>query len=234
MWARRLLCALFDLEERSVHSASDLDWDELPERCVVQLHARRTTELETLIERHNLRVIVLARHPLDVLISILHFARHEPQTACWLGGEGGDEHTILHADPTSPEFVAYATSARAKALLSVSPEWWDSADARIRYEDLTADTHHELELVAQALDEVPVRSYSEVLDRVTFEALRREAANVHFWQGSPGSWQRLLTIPIARTIVDAHRDVLRKLGYLDLPDERTARARWSNLLVAPR
>lgn len=234
MWTRRLLCALFDLEERSAHDAADVDWANLPERCVVQLHAARTPELETIIERNGLRVIVLARHPLDVLISILHFARHEPQTARWLGGEGGDEHAILHATPTSWQFVEYATSARAKALLSVSPQWWDRADVRVRYEDLTADTRHELELVAQALDEAPVRTFDEVLELVTFETLQREAANVHFWQGSAGAWERLLTIPVARTLVDAHRDVLAKLGYLDFPDERTAEARWSRLLVEPR
>ena len=234
MWTRRLLRSLYELEERSVHDAGDLDWDALPDRVVVQLHANRTPELEQQLERHGFRVGVLARHPLDVLISILHFARHEPQTANWLGGAHGDERKILDATPTSRAFIRYATSKRATALLAITPQWWDRADVQIRYEDLLANTHRELELIAEALDEEPVKSYDEVLAEVNFGTLQSEAQNVHFWRGSSGSWQELLTIPVARKLVDAHADVLGKLGYLAFPDERTARARWSDLLVQPR
>jgi len=234
MWVRRLLRSLFALEELSVHDAADLEWQTLPERVVVQLHANRTPELEDLLERHGFRVAVLARHPLDVLISILHFARHEPQTANWLDGAFGDERSILHATPTSRAFVRYATSRRARALLAITPQWWDRADARIRYEHLVADTRRELEMVAEALDETPAKPYEQVLEEVTFGALQQEAENVHFWRGSAGGWNELLTIPVARKLVDAHADVLAKLGYLDFPDERTARERWAELLIQPR
>ncbi|HZQ82976.1 MAG TPA: sulfotransferase domain-containing protein [Gaiellaceae bacterium] len=234
MWTRRLLRSLFDLEERSVHDAADLDWEALPDRVVVQLHADRTPELEALLERHGFRVVVLARHPLDVLISILHFARHEPQTANWLGGAHGDESKILDATPTSRAFLRYATSHRAKALLGITPQWWDRADVRLRYEDLLADTRHELELIAEALDERPAKPYDDVLAEVNFGSLQSEAQNVHFWRGNAGGWQELLTIPIARKLVDAHADVLVKLGYLSFPDEPTARERWSKLLIQPR
>ena len=200
----------------------------------MQLHARRTTELETLVAEHGFHVAVLARHPLDVLISILHFARHEPETANWLNGAGGDERSILDAEPTSRAFVRYATSRRAKALLSVSPQWWDRADVRMRYEDLVSNTRSELELVVRSLEQDPVRGYDHVLDEVTFESLQREAANVHFWRGNPNSWQMLPTIPIARKLMDTHREVVAKLGYATLPDEQTARQRWADLLIQPR
>ena len=77
-----------------------------------------------MLQRHGFRVLVLSRHPLDVLISILHFVRKDRETNNWLGGEGGDERSIFGASPCSPQFLAYATSERAKALLSVSREWW--------------------------------------------------------------------------------------------------------------
>jgi len=234
MWARRLLRALFELEERSAHTIDGVAWDDLPERCIVQLHTVRTNELETLLERHGFRVAVLARHPFDVLISILHFARHEPETAQWLGGAGGDESRILEAEPTSRAFVRYATSPRAKALLSVSPQWWNRADVRIRYEDMVADTRGELEHVIDALDEVPARSVDEVLAEVNFDRLQQEATNRHFWQGSSGTWQQLLTAPIARKLYDTHERVLETLGYMTLPDKETARARWTDLRIHPR
>jgi hypothetical protein len=237
MWTRRLLRQLYALEERSTHYVDALEWDELPERCIVQLHTERTPELEELLATHGFRTVVLARHPLDVLISILHFARHEPQTAQWLGGRSGDESTILDADPTSRAFVKYATGPRAKALLSVTPDWWNAADVHLRYEELTGDTRHGLEQIVEALGEAPVASVEEVLTDVTFDALQREATNVHFWQGRADGWRSLLTPRIARKIEQAHREVFVTLGYEVDPDpdlsKRAARARWGELLVRP-
>ena len=88
---------------------------------------------------------MLARHPLDVLVSILHFASHEPQTARWLDGEGGDESSILGAEPASAAFLASATGPRARALLAVTPEWWPHGGVAVRYEDAVGSPEAALE-----------------------------------------------------------------------------------------
>src|SRR5690606_3590182 len=62
-WLRHLLASLFDLWQHAVHRPSDLDWDALPERAVVQLHWHRVEPLVSLVEQHRFRVAVLARHP---------------------------------------------------------------------------------------------------------------------------------------------------------------------------
>jgi len=235
MWARRLLRRLYDLEERSTHTVEGLDWERLPERCVVQLHADRTPDLEQLLDRYGFQRVVLARHPLDVLVSILHFARHEPETAQWLEGRGGDEHTILDADPTSRAFVRYATGARASALLHVTPQWWETTPARIRYRNLVWQPTATLAEVVEALDEQPRTPVERAIDDVTFSTLKQEARNQHFWRGQPDGWRYLLTPRIAHKIVRAHRDVFDELGWVVEPDEslskRMARAHWRELLV---
>ena len=238
MWARRLLRRLYDLEERSTHSIDGLDWERLPDRCVVQLHADRTPELEDVLDRHGFRKVVLARHPLDVLVSILHFARHEPETAHWLEGRGGDEHTILDADPTSRAFVRYATGRRAAALLSVTPQWWTATPARLRYRDLVWHPDTTLAGLVEALHEEPRERIERALEDVTFDSLRREARNQHFWRGQPDGWRYVMTARVARRIERANRDVFEQLGWVVDPDpeldKRTARARWTDLLVEPR
>ena len=132
MWLRRQLVALYGLEERSSHTPDEVDWPALPSACVLQLHWARTRAFERTLRRNGFRVLVLTRHPLDTLISILHFARHEPETARWLDGAEGDEHSILDADPTSPAFRAYATGRRAHALINLSSRWWDRSLVSIR------------------------------------------------------------------------------------------------------
>lgn len=231
MWLRRLLVVAYGLEERSAHTPTELSWETLPERCVLQLHWHRTPGFLALLERHRFVVAVLARHPLDVLVSILHFAPHEPQTARWLDGEAGDETAILGADPTSSAFLAYATGPRAQALLSVTPEWWPHADARLRYEDLIAHPADGIERIAQGLGAEPLVPPADVVAAVRFAELQREASNQHFWQGRVGLWRRLLPTDVARAIAAA-QPAVAALGYevdADGPTADEARARWAEL-----
>ncbi len=81
--------------------------------------------------------MTVCRHPLDVLISILHFSSVQTSTGSWLDGRGGDESTIAQATPSSVEFLDYAVSMRADILLSVSRQWKMVRDClAVQYENL--------------------------------------------------------------------------------------------------
>jgi hypothetical protein len=60
---------------------------------------------------------MLARHPLDVLVSMLNFIRHEPLTARWLEGNAEIPKTLVGQAPTSENFLNYAMSWGAENLL---------------------------------------------------------------------------------------------------------------------
>jgi hypothetical protein len=218
MWLRRQLVALFDLEERSAHTPGEVGWETLPESCVLQLHWPRTRPFIRKLEKHGFRVVVLGRHPLDVLISILHFSSHEPETARWLDGAHGDERSIIGVDPPSHAFWRYATGRRASALIDVSAQWWKHALVAIRYEDLVAAPERELQRIVDAVGVTPVRSPEAVTEAVTFRALRCEAPNQHFWQGRPNQWRELLPELVATEIAVAHARVIHTLGYDVEPD----------------
>jgi hypothetical protein len=64
--------------------AAEISWDASTRNRLVAMHWRRTPEVHEILTRLNFDIIVTARHPLDVLISILQFSQHEPATA--LGG----------------------------------------------------------------------------------------------------------------------------------------------------
>jgi hypothetical protein len=237
MWLRRLLVALYGLEERSAHTPADVPWDDLPERCVLQIHWHPERAFRRRLRASGFRAVVLVRHPLDALVSILHFAGHEPETARWLGGEHGDESSIIGADPTSEGFLRYATGARAYALLSISPAWWKKAAFATRYEDLVAAPERELARLVQAVRAPTVCTPAEAVERVTFDRLAREAANRHFWQGRPGHWHELIPADQAAAIAAAHADLIRRFDYAVDPDPNLtpelARARWAELAAPP-
>jgi hypothetical protein len=179
-------------------------------------------------------VVVPARGPLDALLSILQFAPHEPETARWLDGLHGDESSIVGVAPTSEAFLRYATGPRAKALLDVSPRWWDHAVYAVRYVDLVEDPVGRLTELASAVGAPTVRSPSEAVEAASFQRLAAEANNRHFWRGRPGQWRELLPAHIVAPILSAHRDLMRRLELTAEPDPtlttHEALARWEALV----
>jgi hypothetical protein len=213
-WLRRMLAALFGLDERAAHAPSEVGWDELPPRSILQLHWPMTQSFTEDLRRHGFHVIVLTRHPLDVLISILHFAAYEPATSRWLGGAHGDESSIERAEPCSPEFLDYAHSLRARALLGVSDEWSTRADAvAVRYEDLVTDPIGELQRIVECERTIPVGTVEEAVQSVSFGGMQKESDNHHFWQGQPGLWRRLLTSDYAEVASIPYREQAMRHGY---------------------
>jgi hypothetical protein len=235
-WVRRLLGRVYRLQELPVHTPGELPAP-LPERMVLQLHWHRTPELRELLRENGIRVVSLARHPLDVLVSILHFVGQDPTPARWLEGEGGVDE-LAGASPTSDAFTRFALGSGARALLSVTPEWWEDPDAvKVRYERFVEATKASVLEVARALGERPLKRVPEAIERhslATFQAL----PNRHGWQGRPGLWRELLPADLARRIHATHLECFLALGYECDPDPSLtparAEANWAALSHPPQ
>ena len=226
-WLRRMLAVLYGLHECAAHAPEEVEWGRLPARCVLQIHWHRSPAFVKLLEQHGFQVVVLARHPLDVLLSILHFAPHDPSTVHWLQGEGGHERCIYGSMPCSPSFLEYASGTRAAALLSVSREWWTAPGVqKVQYENLVAVPHDELRRLVLALDRETELSITEAVAVTTMANLRviTQAAH-HFWQGRPGLWRHLLPAAEAHAIATAHQTIFMDLGYTCDPDPNLTRSR---------
>lgn len=237
-WLQYLLRSLYAMPIHPVHDPDDVPWSALPDCAAVMMHQHRAASLEARLWEHGFRVLTLTRHPLDMLISILHFAQHEPTTARWLAGEGGTEATIIGATPLDASLRAYALSARFRALLAISGEWWDLPGViHVRYEALRHDPVGGLGRIAAALGGPTAMSVEAAVAANGIEKLRPTTTNHHFWQGEAGLWRRLLLPDIAREIAAAHADLFARYGYECDPDDDLravdARANWQRL-CAPK
>lgn len=231
VWCRRLLAGAIGGTHIAAHQPYEIDWGSLHPPCIVAMHWHLATELRDLLAAGQFEVIVTVRHPFDILISILHFCLYEPATARWLEGEGGTEASLLGstADPTSPRFLQYALSSRAKALLGISAEWYSSARAVVRYEDLVADTEETLRRTLISLGCQAAVPLNEVVQSNTIDRLRPLGPK-HFWRGEPGLWRRLIVPEFRRPIYECHKKLFQLWGY-DCAGEREltaveARANW--------
>ena len=213
-WFRFLLHSAFGLEQHAVHNPDEIDWANLPERYVLQLHWSPSESLRRQFTAHDIQTVTLARHPLGVLISILHYVANRSTSARWLEGAGGDESSIVGALPRSGAFLRYATGSRAQALLAVSADWWNVPGAcRVRYEELVADPLRALERLATELGVEPVVPLSEAIDTFSIKRLREVRHDQHAWRGDPDLWKTLLPAAEAQQICAAHSAVMQTLGY---------------------
>jgi hypothetical protein len=233
VWLRRMLGDCLGISASVAHNPAGIDWK--TERLVA-MHWRRTPDFEQLLARNNFQVIVTTRHPLDVLISILHFSQFEPATAHWLEGEGGDERPLLGAHPTSSRFLEYALSDRAAALLAVSAEWLPVAKAVSRYEELVADPETSLAKLVGALGEQFRIPFQDAVRAHTIDRLRPYSVH-HFWRGQAGLWRSLIIGDYQQQIFERHRDVFDLLGYEvddhQAPAVEEARKAWQTLCEEP-
>lgn len=236
-WLRHLVASILGLDQLPIYNPMEADWDHVPRRCVLMTHWPRTEPFLSLLKAHGFKVVTLARQPLDVLVSILHFTAHNPETARWLGGLGGDERSIAGGSPCDPKFLRYAAGQRAQALLSVSREWCDDPGShRLRYEDLVRDTPAALAGILTMAGESPTTSIAEATAAHTI-AERRSREGLHHWRGIPGQWRMLLTAGRTRRVAAVHAESLRAFGYRCNPDEGLtsvrAEANWSRIARSP-
>jgi hypothetical protein len=215
-WIRTLIADAYQVPGLPFHELSADDWRELPPECVLQIHWRKEPGFEAALRENGFRVLTVCRHPLDVLISILQFAIHEPATARWLQGRHGNESGIWGAMPRSRSFIEYAASPRAAELLAVTCDWWGQPGVvGVRYEDFVADPIRELTRLSAEYGPLRVDPRA-VCERSAMGKL--PTINSHHWQGRPGLWRTFLPAAEAQEIAAAIGPVLERLGYVCDPD----------------
>jgi|GEM_PF-1122001 len=214
-WVRHLLAKLYGTSYLAVHSPGELDWATLPQALVLQMHWPPTPAFVALLERHGFQTVTLARHPLDTLISILHFAMHDASTACWLQGDQGNEDGIFAAMPCSSAFLDYATGPRAAVLLAISHDWWSQPGCRrLRYEAMIQDPCRAFGELVQALGMPTQCSVADAVAANTLSKLREQTqADHHFWRGQLEQWKMLLPANEAQRMARGHEGCLAALGY---------------------
>jgi hypothetical protein len=232
-WCRRLLADALRLDQAAVHHPAELSSDELPSRVVIQLHWPCHSDIRALVSAAD-AVVTLFRHPLDVLVSIVHFAQFSPLTALWLQGAGGNEEALVGANPNDRLVVEYARSDRFKNLLAISHQWREHGIA-VRYEDLVGNPVACLESVVSAI----AAGGAELEVAVAANAFvhLHETDPIHHPRGVPGGWRRFLTTATADALAAClGESYLRSSGYdaraNPALDEVEATRRWNVSLQA--
>jgi hypothetical protein len=179
---------------------------------ILQLHWYREPNLQAFLGKHRFRVISVARHPLDVLVSAWRFRKFHREVTRWLEGNVNLPLECLNEPPSSPAFLRYATSFGAENLLGISYQWWHDPDViRARYEECVKEPLNCFRSLCTELGGEP-GDISAILQKFTV-AYFRDNAGQHGWQGRPSLWRELIPWDHARSIYQHHQRVFEDLGY---------------------
>ena len=233
VWARRMLTGVLGVPNWAYWVPGEIAWDELPPAASIAMHWRYSPAFEGFVRERGFRIVVTARHPLDVLVSILQYAPTDPSTNRWLEGEAGDERSLTaDVTPASDAFVRYALGWRAEALLDVSTRWAARSDALVRYANLVTDPAGEVEFVLRTLRFAGVNDIAAVVQQHS-AAQTQQRTPGHYWQGTPDLWKRLIVPEVARAIEQRHRAAFTTFGFACDPDpaltREQAEANWRAL-----
>lgn len=215
-WLRFLLSATYGLEPVLAHTPEAVPWSTLPPRCVLQLHWLPSPAFLAALDTAGFEVVTIARHPIDVLVSVLQFASGTSATESWVAGTGGNERPIAGASPASPLFLRYACSERAETLLGIGAAWWRRPGVScVRYEELVDDPHRGLTALADDIGPVPPSRIEAAVAGSSMAEMRRAHPGVahHFWQGRAELWRALVPAEHARLIHERHTALFEHLGY---------------------
>lgn len=203
------------LESWSTHEFDAIEWPE-GGGAAVQVHCFPEPHVLEVLDQHGVTPVTVARHPLDVLISILRFSADAPETGRWIDGRGGDEALLEGATPVDEAFREYALGDRAAALLDVTCQWWTRPDVvRARYEELRGvDGPTALGTIVEQLGGDRA-SATEAYEESTLKSMgrRHPLREFHMGLAETGHWRRMIPTDLAREIRRRHAGVFDTLGY---------------------
>lgn len=221
-WVRCLLGSIFELEQMVAHRPEEVAWEALSPRCVLQLHWHPNESFVTQLRRYGFRVVVLARHPFDVLISSLNYSYYVHLEGRCSGGGACPSCSTVGPLPRSSAHLDFACGECGRRSYSISTAWWPRPDVvRVRYEELVAAPEEVLARLAREIGQEPRQSIAAMVGSTSIDELKpgRDVWHYHYWQGRPGLWRSFLPAEEARRIAAANPEPFAVLGYACDPDE---------------
>lgn len=212
-WVSFSLAHLYGAEQLAVHNFTDLSHIKIPRKVVLQLHdSPSNKKLANYLLDNDYKVITVARHPLDVLISILHFTQVRTDPVQWLDGAAHIED-LRGLDPSSEKFIEWCLGDNASRVLAITYEWACSGKARVvRYEDLLENP---IESFKDAVSYVGGKTDSskiiQTIEKFDINFFRK--ANKHGWKAKKGNWINFFTINDAQSIYNRHKDIFELFDY---------------------
>jgi hypothetical protein len=211
-WIRRVISELSGYPHLAAHSINDFP-NELPDNCILNIHAPCDDQTREYFHRSSCKLVILGRHPLDVFVSVLQFARREPSVHKWLDGRCFIPLDARDLYPDSPAFVEWMCSEGARNLLSVTLSWWkeEGNSTRLKYEDVVDAPGKRFAELFRTLGAPLAGSIQSALDN--YSVAYFAPFNNHGWLGQKDNYAKFITPANLVKVQAAHVEYFSILDY---------------------
>jgi len=219
-WIRETIGKALELNQFAVHRYWDMP-SRIPDRCIMQIHWRKDPEFQRFLSENRFQVVTIARHPLDVLLSILKFSQHRDDVDQWLDGQGGHPSRLKGKGERSTRLLRYGASKGFGELLGVTTDWWlEESSIRIRYERAIRAPTREIFNACKSFGGNK-RDIQRAIMTGTREVLPQHQASGHFWKGASGLGNRMLPLTTQLCTFARHRESFHIMNYSLLAKNRS-------------
>ncbi len=212
-WLRFLLAETLGIPELAIHNWHDI-MDNVPESLVLHIHWYREPGFQKFLRDNGFKTVTLARHPLDVLLSVLRLCKHDPTSVRWLEDNCNLQCLFdKSVTPVSKEFLNWCKGFGCENLLSISYQWFHDPHAiKLHYEDLILDPRGVVGTLASRIAGSSLSVPDAALEKYNLSFFKG-LPNKHGWQGKAGLWKDFYSWPACRKIYRRHWRVFKVLGY---------------------
>ena len=191
----------------------------LPPDCILNIHALNNAPEREFFEKRSCILVALTRHPLDIFVSVLQFARHEPAVHKWLNGSCRIPYEVQNLCPDDVEYVRWMSEDGASNLLSPSHSWWtyEKTLVRLRYEELVRSPQETFNNLFERIGAKPKSSLQQALDNypVSYFAQFKN----HGWLGKSCTYVKFITKANCELVYTAKQMYFMTGGYEIQGDE---------------
>ena len=211
----RLLSEAIGADEIEFGHPGDVDWEHLPEEFVLRLHWQSTRRLRAVLNEKGIRVVGLARHPFDLLLSMNASVKSADDRLDSAASEESQEARLRTAGLSDETFIRWATSEPIKESVSITAGWWKSpSTVRVVYEELLSDPEG---TVLRTLEDCGLGGSidrSHLASLIARSRLRTVAAHPSDSTGPKATtWIRAFTPVDLKILFTAYSTTLKALGY---------------------
>lgn len=227
-WVNYCLSDILGYPTVGIHRYSDIQASlVLPNRLILQIHWQHEDKVfQNFLTKNHFFKLTIARHPLDVLISILRFTQVQTSPLLWLD----NKISVLDlpgVDPSQQKFIDWCLSDNATKILEISYMWAMSGDAYLlRYEDMIEDPVKRMqEILNKVGAKTSDKTIKTTIDKFSPEFFRQKQQ--HSWRATKDNWHEFFTKSDAKKIFQKHKHIFEYFNY-DISGA-VNRSRLSNL-----
>ena len=195
-------------------STLNINYGKIKEPHIILIHKSKEEFTNEYTENIPYSVITITRHPFDIMLSAFRYSAKSGSCFEWVNRTVFPKPFYgVNKKPLSNDFIKWAQSKHAKALLATTVSWLDSADAIVRYEDFIDNGVDSITALIRKIGYDSKESVVKSAVQQVQDIYLKNDPKQHRWLSRVDTWRLFMTEETAKKLYSYHKSAFDALGY---------------------